>query len=144
MEQSLSDTHGGMRLISVEDPHPGQAGLPMVISSKVQSSPLKPQPPRRNVISIQYVTLSYIMIHTRLEVCDASNNRTVASVCLTIRDNLPTEEKLRLVRDKLSLVRKPGARTYSSLATPKKENQVSHHSRAVLKCPTHWLSKVIV
>lgn len=39
------DTHGEMRLMSVEEPQPGQVGLFKVISRRVQPSPLVLQSP---------------------------------------------------------------------------------------------------
>ena len=36
---------GGMRLMSVEEPEPGEVGFTSVVSMSVQPSPLKPQPP---------------------------------------------------------------------------------------------------
>ena len=39
------NARGGMRLMSVEEPEPGEVGFTSVVSMSVQPSPLKPQWP---------------------------------------------------------------------------------------------------
>ena len=48
-EVSRSSTHGGMRVMSVLEPQPGQCGFPKVVSTIVQCSPLKPHFPERDM-----------------------------------------------------------------------------------------------
>ena len=45
---------GGMRLMSVEEPEPGEVGFTSVVSISVQPSPLSPQPPMRGYSKIAY------------------------------------------------------------------------------------------
>ena len=41
----MSSTHGGMRLMSVPEPEPGEVGFLNVVSTRVQFSPLNPHSP---------------------------------------------------------------------------------------------------
>ena len=48
---TFQKAHGGMRLMSVLEPQPAHVGLVKVISTKVQFSPLKLQPPAEEISS---------------------------------------------------------------------------------------------
>jgi hypothetical protein len=53
------NTHGGIKVMSVLDPHPAQVGLTRVVSTIVHPSPLKPHLPIINE-EFQYIDEMYV------------------------------------------------------------------------------------
>lgn len=117
-----SDTHGVMRLMSLDDPQPGHIALPRVISRSVQPSPLNKQFPmyRRccqrgidfattngaNLFADSWVIKVRKVRRARENdnLRDASNKGTIGGVVLTGRNDLATNDELGLGRTSVTAV----------------------------------------